>query len=180
MKRVIILAGHNFEKSGCSTQMEDGRTITEFDLTTELVARVFKEERLINLDTVIKARNDFADLVKEVNEIPADYLISCHFNAYDGETQGTEVLYAHTSSKGEKLAKKAQTILVKNLGLNDRGIKGVSPSERGGSILNKTKPIAILIEPFFLDEIHSYERLNALMDKTVESILEILLHIANQ
>ena len=112
--------------------------------------------------------------------IPADYLISCHFNAYDGETQGTEVLYAHTSSKGEKLAKKAQTILVKNLGLNDREIKGVSPSERGGSILNKTKPVAILIEPFFLDEIHSYKRLNTLMDKTVESILEILVYIANQ
>lgn len=180
MKRVIILAGHNFEKTGCSTQMEDGRTITEFDLTTELAARIFMSERIMNLDTVIKARNNFNNLVNEVNEIPADYLISCHFNAYDGETQGTEVLYAHTSSKGEKLAEKAQGILVKNLGLNDRGIKGVFPSERGGSILNKTKPVAILIEPFFLDEIHSYEKLNTLMDKTVESILEILVYIANQ
>lgn len=179
MKRVIILAGHNFEKTGCHTVMEDGKTITEFDLTTELVAKIFMSERIMNLDTVIKARNNFNNLVKEVNEIPAEYLISCHFNAYNGVTQGTEILYAHTSVKGKQLAETAQEILVKNLRLNNRGIKAVTPEGRGGSILNKTKPIAILIEPFFLDKIHSYEELNTLMDKTVDAVLEILEYIAN-
>ena len=45
---------------------------------------------------------------------------------------------------------------------------------RGGSILNKTKPVAILIEPFFLDDIKSVEELNKYMELTAASIIELL------
>ena len=71
----------------------------------------------------------------------------------------------------------AQRKLIKHLGLNDRGIKETGFEDRGGSILNKTKPVAILIEPFFLDEIKAKETLNDYMDKTVHAILEILDYI---
>ncbi|MGL6131689.1 MAG: N-acetylmuramoyl-L-alanine amidase, partial [Fusobacteriaceae bacterium] len=78
------------------------------------------------------------------------------------------------SVKGKKLAQIAQDILVKNLKLNDRGLKATSPDMRGGSILNKTKPVAILLEPFFLDACTSMKELVSYMDATAESIIQLL------
>lgn len=176
MKRVILLAGHNFKDQGC--QVKVGNTIvTEFNLTTWLVAEIFKKERLMNIDLVAKARNDYKDLVSEVNSLNGDILISCHFNAANGIAQGTEVLHSSKSTKGKKLAGIAQNILVKNLGLSDRGLKPTTPDMRGGSILNKTKPVAILLEPFFLDSVTSFEELLDLMNKTADSIVELLEHL---
>ena len=173
MKRVILLAGHNFKDQGC--QVKVGNTIvTEFNLTTWLVAEIFKKERLMNIDLVAKARNDYKDLVSEVNSLNGDILISCHFNAANGIAQGTEVLHSSKSTKGKKLAGIAQNILVKNLGLSDRGLKPTTPDMRGGSILIKTKPVAILLDPFFLDSVTSFEELLDLMNKTADSIVELL------
>ncbi|MCQ9626559.1 N-acetylmuramoyl-L-alanine amidase [Cetobacterium somerae] len=173
MKRVILLAGHNFKDQGCQVKVEN-MIVTEFNLTTWLVAEIFKKERLMNIDLVAKARNDYKDLVNEVNSLNGDILISCHFNAANGIAQGTEVLHSSKSTKGKKLAGIAQNILVKNLGLSDRGLKPTTPDMRGGSILNKTKPVAILLEPFFLDSVTSFEELLDLMNKTADSIVELL------
>lgn len=173
MKRVILLAGHNFKDQGCQVKVEN-MIVTEFNLTTWLVAEIFKKERLMNIDLVAKARNDYKDLVNEVNSLNGDILISCHFNAANGVAQGTEVLHSSKSVKGKKLAGIAQNILVKNLGLKDRGLHPTLPGERGGSILNKTKPVAILLEPFFLDSVTSFEELLDLMNKTADSIVELL------
>ena len=175
-KRVILLSGHNFISSGCHTVI-DGKMITEFDTVTEIILRVFKKERLMGIDLINKARNQFGDLVEEVNSLNGQYLISCHLNAYNQKIQGTEVLYSAISSRSKELATMAQRKLVKHLGLNDRGIKETGFDDRGGSILNKTKPVAILIEPFFLDEIKDKETLNDYMEKTVHAILEILDYI---
>ncbi|MGL5902736.1 MAG: N-acetylmuramoyl-L-alanine amidase, partial [Cetobacterium sp.] len=119
-------------------------------------------------------RNDYNDLVSEVNSLNANVLISCHFNAANGVSQGTEVLYSSLSERGEKLARVAQNILVKNLKLNNRPLKPTKLGDRGGAILNKTKPVAVLLEPFFLDAVSSFEELVDLMEKTADSIIEIL------
>lgn len=176
MKRVILLAGHSFDKPGCSKVIE-GKLVTEFDLTTWLVAEIFKMERLLGIDLIVKARNEYGKLVSEVNSLNGDYLISCHFNAFNGKTQGTEVLYSHVSQRGKRFALVAKDFLEKHLGLNDRGIKAITPEDRGGSILNKTKPVAILLEPFFLDNVSSFKELGELMEKTTEAIIELLEHL---
>ncbi|MGL6169157.1 MAG: N-acetylmuramoyl-L-alanine amidase [Fusobacteriaceae bacterium] len=173
MKRVVLLSGHNFKDQGCQVKLEE-TLITEFDLTNWLVAKIFEKERLMNVDLIAKARNDYKNLVAEVNSLNADILISCHFNAANGVAQGTEVLHSSKSVKGKKIAQIAQDILVKNLKLNNRGLKPTSPDMRGGSILNKTKPVAILLEPFFLDACTSMKELQDYLDKTVTSIIELL------
>lgn len=173
MKRVILLAGHNYKEKGCKVNIE-GRVISEFDLSTWLVAEIFKKERLMNVDLIAKARNDYRDLVSEVNSLNGDILISCHFNAANGIAQGTEVLHSEVSIKGKKLAGIAKDILIKKLKLKDRGLKPTTTDMRGGSILNKTKPVAILLEPFFLDSVKSFQELVELMNKTADSIVEIL------
>lgn len=172
-KRVILLAGHNFIKPGCNTVI-DGKILTEFELTTEIVSRIFKRERLIGIDLIVKARNDYGNLVNEVNSLNGDYLISCHFNAFNRKTQGTEVLYSHVSQRGKRFASVAKDIIEKHLGLNDRGIKAITPADRGGSILNKTKPVAILIEPFFLDSITDRKVIDDYLDKLADALIEIL------
>ncbi|MGL5901949.1 MAG: hypothetical protein ACRCZO_04625, partial [Cetobacterium sp.] len=53
-------------------------------------------------------------------------------------------------------------------------LKPTTPNMRGGTILNKTKPVAILLEPFFLDSVKSIEELWDLLEKTADSIVEIL------
>lgn len=68
------------------------------------MAEVFKKKRLLDVDLIVKVRNNFGNLVDEVNSLNADYLISCHFNAYDNKIQGTEVLHSHISSKGKAFA----------------------------------------------------------------------------
>ena len=40
-KRVILLAGHNFISPGCNTNIA-GHLIPEFDMTSYLVAEIFK------------------------------------------------------------------------------------------------------------------------------------------
>ncbi|MGL4864842.1 MAG: N-acetylmuramoyl-L-alanine amidase [Cetobacterium sp.] len=113
----------------------------------------------------------------KVNSLNGDILISCHFNAYNTKVQGREVLYVHTSSKVRKLASVAQDILTKHLGLPDRGIKPTKLEDRGGSILNKTKPVAILIERFFLDNIKNKDYLEKSIEKVSNTIIEILEYI---
>lgn len=171
MKRVILLSGHNFEKKGCYNRKLD---VSEFDVATEVIAEVFSRERLKHVDLVLKARNDFSNLVKEVNSLNGDLLISMHFNAYNGKAQGTETLIALSSKTGAKYAPKIQEILVKHLGLNDRGINPTSAYGRGGSILNKTKPVAFLLEPFFLDEVENLKELEEYKNATADAVLEIL------
>lgn len=175
-KRVILLSGHNFISSGCHTII-DGKIITEFDMVTEIITKVFKNERLMGIDLINKARNQFGDLVSEINSLNGKYLISCHLNAYNQKTQGTEVLYSAVSNKSRDLATMAQKKIVKYLGLNDRGIKKTTFKDRGGSVLNKTKPVAILIEPFFLDAIKDKKTLDKYINQTAKAILEILDYI---
>lgn len=171
MKRVILLSGHNFEKKGCYNKK---LRVSEFDVATEVVAEVFSRERLMDVDLILKARNDFGDLVKEVNSLNGDMLISMHFNAYNGKVQGSETLLSASSKTGAKYAPKIQEVLVKHLRLNDRGINPTSSYGRGGAILNKTKPVAFLLEPFFLDELESFEELEKFKKATVDAVLEIL------
>ncbi|MCJ8343611.1 MAG: hypothetical protein MJH09_12340 [Cetobacterium sp.] len=98
MKRVVLLAGHNFENQGYEVVL-DGTRVTEFNLTTWLVAEGFKRERLMKIDLVIKVRNDYRNLVKEVTSLNGQILISYHFNAANGEAQGIEVLHSSVSKK---------------------------------------------------------------------------------
>jgi N-acetylmuramoyl-L-alanine amidase len=175
MKRVIILSGHNFEAPGCCNIIIDQRKpITEFDVATEVATRIMKHEKTMELDTIMKARNKYSDLVNEVNSLNGDILISIHFNAFDKKAQGTEVLCAVDSPTGRKYAKELNKKLVSKLQIADRGIKEVGVGGRGYSILNKTKPVALLVEPFFLDSVKTQYDLDRMINATTEGIIEFL------
>lgn len=75
-----------------------------------------------------------------------------HFNASAHHTaQGSEVLFFYKSIKGREYAEIVLDEIIREFGLRNRGVKGIS-SGNGYGFLKKTKAPAILVEPFFGDE----------------------------
>lgn len=179
VKRVVLVPGHDFQSQGCHTTLLDGTVINEYELVTRLVTDVFKEEQLRDIDLIVKGRNTLRDLPDEINTLNADIVISCHLNAFNEATQGTEVLYAKGSKKGEALAADALAILNREMGLHNRGLKEIKLGDRGGYVLVRTLAPCILIEPFFLDNFNDakvielyYQRMKKALSKIIIMISE--------
>lgn len=86
------------------------------------------------------------DVWKFENQDNYDLFISIHTNSFNSTSNGHEVLYYPTSTKGKNLAQQIQTSLVKNVGLRDRGIK----PRKDLCVLKRTKSIAVLVETAFI------------------------------
>ncbi len=157
MKRVVLVVGHSFKQQG-AINLELG--ITEYDYCMNLALELFKYEEDEEIDLILKARNkSYENLINEINTLNADLVIELHLNAYNKIVQGTEVLYAKSSSRSKEIAQIFQNELVKNLGLNNRGIKGVEKNANGAHLLYGTISPCIIVEPFFLDATnYLYER----------------------
>lgn len=92
------------------------------------------------------------ELAKFENQRNYKVVVELHFNASVYHTaQGSEVLFFHKSTRGRKYAEIVLNEIVKEYGLRNRGVKGIS-NGNGFGFLKKTKAPAILIEPFFGDE----------------------------
>ena len=107
----------------CDYLMEDGHSITFFQQT--------------------KSVNDVWQFENKCNY---DVIISIHCNSFNSTSNGHEVLYYPTSTKGKNLAQQIQASLVKNVGLRDRGIK----PRKDLCVLKRTKSIAVLVETAFI------------------------------
>ena len=79
-----------------------------------------------------------------------DCVIELHFNSHTPNANGFEYLYCAGSQKGKKLAESFRKIHSEVVpGQKDRGIKAISRGGRGYRFLSKTKPPAVILEPFF-------------------------------
>ena len=86
------------------------------------------------------------DVWRFENQGDYDLFISIHTNSFNSTSNGHEVLYYPTSTKGKNLAQQIQASLVKNVGLRDRGIK----PRKDLCVLKRTKSIAVLVETAFI------------------------------
>lgn len=86
------------------------------------------------------------DVWREENKGNYDLFISIHTNSFNSTSNGHEVLYYPTSTKGKNLAQQIQASLVKNVGLRDRGIK----PRKDLCVLKRTKSVAVLVETAFI------------------------------
>lgn len=92
------------------------------------------------------------ELAKFENQRNYKAVVELHFNASAHHTaQGSEVLFFYKSTQGRKYAEIVLDEIVREFGLRNRGVKGIS-SGNGYGFLSKTKAPAILVEPFFGDE----------------------------
>ena len=97
-------------------------------------------------------------VVEEANQWPADFFVSIHCNAFDGNARGTETLYFPGSTSGRELANCIQAELYGTLFLldpdwSDRGLKERSDL----AVLKYTDMPAALVECAFIDnELDAY------------------------
>ncbi|MFN6565651.1 cell wall hydrolase [Nostoc minutum NIES-26] len=123
----------------------------EDNLTMEVGTKVIAKLKSLGHE-VISCKPDRADTVKDslaqrcnkANANGVEIYVSIHFNAFNGQANGTEV-YA-TSDKGRQIAKPVLDEIVK-LGFFNRGVKSGSHL----FVLKNTSMPAILIESCFID-----------------------------
>lgn len=146
--KVGVVVGHSVSDPGAVNA--NGRT--EFEFNAELSYMVAVELLKNKLDPVIIWRDRaYSAMPAKVNESDVDFSIELHCNAFNTEASGTETLFFSGSRKGKALAEHLQEHIVGVLGLNDRGIKAKTASDRGGLMLVKTAKPHVILEPLFID-----------------------------
>jgi len=109
-----------------------------------------------NLNTIVAAHN------KETRQLD----VSVHFNAFDGNGQGTEVLYVSQQA----LAADVSTAIASAGGFTNRGAK----KRTDLAFLNNTEEPAILLEVCFCDNRGDSDKYNAKFEQICSAIADTL------
>lgn len=149
-----IRGGHNYGVPGASgiiDEVKEDRKYYPF-VISNLVREGFNIKDVTPNRTSTTGQ-DLSYGVSKCNDFGSDFFISCHLNSYNGSARGCEVLYHKSSSSGKKLAECIVAELAK-LGFPNRGAKA---DTRGLYELRHTKCTAVIVEPFFLDNLQDVE-----------------------
>lgn len=149
MKLCALVVGHSSTSKGA---INFKYKINEFDVNKSLANKIQKNIKL-NKNEILKLvfRKNYSTLPVELNLMYPSFIVEMHMNAFNGIAGGTEVLYYYTSKRGKQIAQVFQDSFVKNLRLNNRGIKPKNLSDRGGYLLHHTWEPCIITEPLFID-----------------------------
>ena len=180
MKKVMIVIGHDFNSKGCHNE---NLNVHEYDFCMKVATTLFAEEVWDDVDLLLKSRNRFyKDLADEINSSNPDYVIELHLNSVDNKkVQGTEHLYCHGSTRGEKMANILQKHCLAEFGYRDRGIDARVKGENGYPILSKTKAPCVIAEPFFLSDVNiKQEDLEELTRKYITYLKKSIREICNR
>ena len=140
--RILVNAGHGGKDCGAC-----GNGLREAEVNKTISTTLVSYLRSFGYDvTLYQQTKSVNDVWRFENKSNYDLLISIHCNSFNSTSNGHEVLYYPTSSRGEKLAQSIQTSLVQTVGLRDRGIKPRSNL----CVLKRTKSIAVLVETAFI------------------------------
>ncbi|MEM9922512.1 MAG: N-acetylmuramoyl-L-alanine amidase [Cyanobacteria bacterium P01_D01_bin.50] len=149
--------GHNVRFDGGAT----GVNQSENQLIMEVGNKIISKLRALG-HKVVECKPSFANSTghslrqrtRTANKNNVDRFVSIHFNAFNGQAHGTEVLYI--SEAGRKLAQPVQNEIVK-LGFTNRGVKHRNYLH----VLKATRAPAILIECCFCDSWRDMNKYNA-------------------
>jgi N-acetylmuramoyl-L-alanine amidase len=166
--KVVLVVGHSENERGASSKTNPVRT--EYNFNKKVAENVAPLVSQFCNCHIIFREDGLKDVVKKVNAINPNLAISLHCNAFNGKASGSEVLYFKGSAMGNCLASLMLKQIHKALGLRNRGIKERSLEQRGGYFLGKTKCWAILLEPFFIDNVSDLNR----ADEQYEDLIKAL------
>lgn len=164
-----IHGGHNFHAPGASGQFSE---TAEDRKVKDLVIKLLRAQGHTVYDCTDEdgqtSSANLRNIVQKCNRHLVDLDISIHFNAYNGQAHGTEVLvYSETSSARQTAGRICSKIA--GLGFTNRGIK----YRPGLYVLRHTDSPALLIECCFCDsrqDAKIYDR-----DKMARAIVEGIL-----
>ena len=113
--KILLSAGHGGKDVGSIGADKGYEKVRTLELAS-LVA--MKLRNVGHKVTVIEEKNSQGNWATN-NRSGYDYALSIHFNAFNGTTTGTEVLYKNSLGKAPELSKKIANVL----GIKDRGAK---------------------------------------------------------
>jgi len=98
-----------------------------------------------------------------------DIVFELHFNASNGTANGCEALHYHLNETAEKISEVFCEDYTRQTGAKNRGAKKLSNSgDRGYGFVSCQKPTAIILEPFFGDNIEDCKKFD--IDVFISSI----------
>lgn len=148
-KKICIIVGHGGKDKGAyNKSTKETELDYNWDLAPKVKALLEKQGYIADIHN---RGNATSENIYGINKLGYDIIVSLHCNAYNGYSNGTEVLYWNTSTNGKRLAQALQDSIVQALGLQNRGLKPIKYGDRGAYLLGKTRAVAVLIEPFFID-----------------------------
>ncbi|MBO9999808.1 MAG: N-acetylmuramoyl-L-alanine amidase [Cyanobacteria bacterium SID2] len=154
--KVTLEIGHGpyIDRNGFSgfEKGVEGNGTTEYDevvVMAELIRR-----NLQNRGHAVEVLDPQETLFNIGQRATGDVFVSLHLNAFNGSVQGSEVLIHRNGTPEDfNLGTALQRSIVRNLGLNDRGVKRQGLAVLAGVPL--TVKAACLTEPFFVDAVNS-------------------------
>ena len=178
MPRVLLIVGHSPRSPGARNlgpTMEPDDDLYEFQFNKPIVREIGRALEPRGVEAKIDLYQAGGGNIQRWSG-KSDLLVEFHCNAFNRLVSGTEVLYARGSVKGKAAAQIMQTHLVQCLGLPSRGIKPKVRSDRGGYLLIGVSQVALIPEPFFIDNDGDLERARAcdLVSAYADAITHIL------
>lgn len=165
MVKIVLDAGHGLSTPGKRTP--DGEREWSFNNKVVLAAidklRKYENVEILRVDDPT-GKTDISLNIRtnKANAFNGDVYIACHHNANTGTWgpwTGVETYtHNHSQVKSEKIAEVIHALVVKAVGLQDRGVK-----KQNFHVLRETSMPAILIEGGFMD---SYIDINVLRDNS--------------
>ena len=146
--RVYLDSGHGASGGAGFDPGASGSGYQEYKLTEELVKMVADIVRSkYGLDVVTHGDTNYSDRQDEAEANECDFLVSIHFNSFNGSATGSEsyIHSAHAAPGSAELQDIMHKHLVNGTGLYDRGQKQEQFAVVGGDIP------AVLLEICFID-----------------------------
>lgn len=165
MVKIVLDAGHGINAPGKRTPSDEREWSFNNKVVLAAINKLSKYEnvQILRVDDPT-GKNDIAlkTRTSKANSFKADVYIACHHNANNGTWGGWTGVETYTynspqaNQKSVEIAKLVHPLVVKAMGLKDRGLK-----TENFHVLRETVMPAILIEGGFMD---SYIDINALRD----------------
>lgn len=158
--KIIITAGHGNVDSG-SIGYDKGK---EKDRTLELAKLVGTKLRSVGHIVAVMEEKTYNSNWNVRDREGFDVALSIHFNAFNGNATGTEVLYKNSVDKASELSKKVAA----TLGIKDRGAK------RRTDLFMLNIGFDMLLETCFHDNKGDLEAYNNRKDEVATIIAEVI------
>lgn len=175
--KVLLVTGHSRRSPGAANfgSPDPRDDIYEYQFNLPLVGKVMGHL----LESGVKVSMDGYTPMNDVARWngASDILVEFHANAFNGHATGTEVLYAAVSERGRVAANIMVDHIVGVLGLTRRGARPTKATDRGGYLLWGVRQLALIPEPFFIDNDRdlkvAQEKKDELAKAYADSILQI-------
>lgn len=181
--KVYLIAGHHLRDPGAVTNHPELGRVTETDLCMDQRDMVYHYLLAHNKVEVVKDNDNFSlsQVIASINKTvdPCDLIVDLHFNAFNKNATGTEVIIQEPRTKIiSVLAPNICERLSDIMSIPNRGVKGQSETARGRIAILQGIGHRMLIETCFMDndnDLSSYWKNKHLVNESIAYEIEKML-----